>query len=351
MIDIKKKLQGAKRRLIFYILYLKAIIYKFFWGEKKIAFLLGTPWHGNLGDQAIAYSEILFLKEKVERHVIEIPSQYVMLYINSWKKIIGGHDILVHGGGFIGSLWPDEDRMMRGVLNAFKENKIIVLPQTIYFEGENKKDIDRYGLILKDRKNVTICIRERYSYENAVRYGFKHIQLIPDMVTFLHLDDIGDEIIEKNDKNTILLCLRNDHEKTLDHDRCIQTLRHMGVYPIRYTDTCIERTIYPFARRKEIIKKIKEFSRAEIVVTDRLHGMVFSALAETPCIVFDNCDHKVKGVYDWIANNRYIKFIENVDQMEEAFIYLKGIRDLGYDNHDLMDHQIRLKEMIGGKCV
>ena len=46
--------------------------------------------------------------------------------------------------------------------------------------------------------------------------------------------------------------------------------------------------------------------------------MVFAALTGTPCIVLDNCDHKVQGVYDWLKQNRYILYLDNAAALPSA---------------------------------
>ena len=45
--------------------------------------------------------------------------------------------------------------------------------------------------------------------------------------------------------------------------------------------------------REQLLKqKIEEFQSAELVITDRLHGMIFSVITGTPCIAFDNLMRK-----------------------------------------------------------
>ena len=51
-------------------------------------------------------------------------------------------------------------------------------------------------------------------------------------------------------------------------------------------------------RKSVIVNKLKEFAGAQLVITDRLHGMVFCYLTNTPCIVFSNYNHKVLGTYE-----------------------------------------------------
>jgi pyruvyl transferase EpsI len=55
-----------------------------------------------------------------------------------------------------------------------------------------------------------------------------------------------------------------------------------------------------------------------MVVTDRLHGMIFAAITNTPCIAMGNINGKVKSVYEtWLSNNQYVKYANNVDEFEQ----------------------------------
>ncbi len=61
---------------------------------------------------------------------------------------------------------------------------------------------------------------------------------------------------------------------------------------------------------KKCFKKWNEFSSVQLVVTDRLHGMVFSAITGTPCIALDNISHKVYGAYQWLSYLPYLRFLQ-----------------------------------------
>ena len=78
-------------------------------------------------------------------------------------------------------------------------------------------------------------------------------------------------------------------------------------------------------RKKVIYKKLKKFAKSKIVITDRLHGMIFAYLTQTPCIVFSNYNHKVIGTYEWIKDVNYIE-LANIDNMEEQIDRLMKIR-------------------------
>ena len=40
-------------------------------------------------------------------------------------------------------------------------------------------------------------------------------------------------------------------------------------------------------------KKFREFSERNLIITDRLHGMIFAAITGTPCVAMDNISHKI----------------------------------------------------------
>ncbi len=43
-----------------------------------------------------------------------------------------------------------------------------------------------------------------------------------------------------------------------------------------------------FDRMEELNSKFAEFLSSGLVITDRLHGMIFAAITGTPCIALDN---------------------------------------------------------------
>ena len=56
-----------------------------------------------------------------------------------------------------------------------------------------------------------------------------------------------------------------------------------------------------------------KFYNSKVVITDRLHGMIFCAITKTPCIVTRSLDHKVIESYKWIKNLNYIRLVEGLD--------------------------------------
>ena len=80
-----------------------------------------------------------------------------------------------------------------------------------------------------------------------------------------------------------------------------------------YRDTHIGGEGLSLKNRVESLKLIwNDFKKAELVITDRLHGMIFCYITGTPALVFLNNNHKVKSSYFWINNAPHIKLVEDV---------------------------------------
>lgn len=316
--------------------------------EKDSFVIFCIPEHGNIGDQAIALAERKFLKDlDPTKEILEAPAFIMRRHRKLIAKLIGNRTILIHGGGFIGTLWINEERVARSVIQTFPNNKIIFFPQTLYYEksawGEKEKKISRE--IFDSHSNLWLCAREKRSYELAKRL-FKnvHIELVPDMV--LYLNQISYEMT----RSGALLCFRHDHEKLLpDQDKkiLVQLLnKYLDGEDISETDTVIEEKIFRPQRKKEVLKKVRQFAQSRIIITDRLHGMVLAAIAGTPCIAFGNCSKKVQGIYEWIKHNEFIVCLESTDNIEAEIARLLSLKHNQYDNMELKQNFKSLEQMI-----
>lgn len=320
---------------------LKIIILSILYKEK--IYIFGTPIHGNIGDQAIIIAEKQFIKDNFSKlKVIEVESGIVIKYTAILKKIIKNAIIFISGGGFLGSIWMNEEEMFRTTVKNFTNNKIIVFPQTIYFsdDEEGKKILKESKNIYSNHKNLLICCRERFSYEFMKKEMPEcNILLIPDMVIYLN------NIKSTKNRENVLFCIRNDREKVkYNFDMIENKLKEK--YNIDYTDTVIPHKIFPFNRKKFLMKKLKQFAKYKLIITDRLHGMVFAMLAQTPCIVLENKNYKVKGVYEWIKNVKYIKLcrIEEID--ENVIDSLLNIKDYNDNRREIVQQYKSLISII-----
>jgi exopolysaccharide biosynthesis predicted pyruvyltransferase EpsI/glycosyltransferase involved in cell wall biosynthesis len=280
--------------------------YKSFTSDKgPRVVLLDTPTHGNLGDQAISLAEMGFVKRyAADRTLYEFTHYECRDCIAVIRTALHKDDILlVQGGGFIGSLWPNEHRVFIKILKQLKDFNVVVMPQTIYFSPSEEGLKRSFIRLLNESKNLTLCVRERRSLDflkdNNVQCPYL---FVPDIVLSL-------KPLENKEKNgRILLCFRKDLEKVGEVSLLYDAVENIGL-SCDVTDTVIPSTVAAEERESIVKGKIDEFSRYSLVICDRLHAMIFAVLAKTPCIAFDNVSKKVSGVYEWLKDLNYIKCI------------------------------------------
>ncbi len=308
--------------------------------------LMNLPKYDNLGDQAIALSEIRLFK-KYHIPVIKIEELYVQLFPDLLNHIGKNKTIIISGGGFIGNLWPEnETKYVSGIIERFKENRILIFPQSVTFDinsHSGKKYFDFLSAIYQSHNNLELLVRERKSFDFVRQYMPQiKVCLVPDVVLLLETD--LSEVREKK----ILFCMRNDHERRVNDMESVQAgLR--GKYPdfvITEADNLLGNTILPFFRKKEVFKQLRQFSSARLVVTDRLHGMIFAAVTNTPCIAFDNANGKVSGVYEWIKNNEFISLCRTADDVRAAIDSMDLTAEYHLDRAEILESSKPLFDAI-----
>lgn len=340
---IRSRLSLLKRIVI---LYKKINLWKK--NNSNGSILIDTPTHGNLGDHAIALAQIQFLKSQ-NINYFEITAKEIDGIEKACSKfLLQKYNVLIHGGGFLGNLWPMEEYRFRNIIKAFSKNKIIVFPQTVTFDLESKAGktfFEESKKIYSAHGNLTLFVREKKSFDFLKQYmpGVSTC-LVPDIVTMLKTP------LKQCSRNGILLCMRQDVEKNLSDSDIAKIENALKVmHPnekIEFIDTVMPYGISPESREKEVFDMLDTMSKAKLVITDRLHGMVFSAISNTPCIAFGNINGKVKGVYEWIKENQYVKYVENVDEFEDDLSALDLNKPYSYNYDNIIDKFDSLFENI-----
>lgn len=300
----------------------------FFKGDKVL--LLLSPQYVNYGDHAIAYSSLMYLKKNFpDRRVFEIS---VNFYEN-WKQFLQSHisdnDILIiSGGGFLGDIWPVFQKYTEEILATYPENHIVIFPQTIFFQ--DKKIMSQSKKYFLEHKHLYICLREKNSYEFVTGQWLpekkENIYLVPDMV--LGLDFPKDRMSNKE----VVLCFRNDRERVLDDitKERIQKFLDKNGYHTKTISMTREHCEFPvYARKIFLNRKLSQYRKAGLVITDRLHGMIFAIITSTPCLAFDNSSHKVRGVFNQLHDIDYVQFAEK-NELEQQLEYLTNISNVEY---------------------
>ena len=312
--------------------------------NKEAALFVFTPTHDNLGDHAIAYSTIQLFK-KSNFDYIEITDRELRLLERIGKlNIFNGRIIILNGGGYLGTLWPEDELLARKIVKSNPKSKIVFLPNTIFYENtsEDQTELEKSKQIYNNHKNIVFYARERKSYE-YMKNVYNNVMLCPDMVLSLNEQD------EAKKRNGCLVCLRSDIEKTLNEAETESISKQVkNVFDSNYNVTDMySKSIFNVSERKNILQgKFNEFRTAQLVITDRLHGMIFSAITGTPCIVINSKSPKIKGCYEWIENLNYIRFCDDVSDIPFIMKELLIIKNCKFDNSCFSSYYIDLMKLL-----
>lgn len=301
----------------------------------KKLIVMGIPHHANVGDNAIAVAEEQLLDKyfpNYEKYYMQ--ENYLDVCAKRIDKFVNNKDIiLLHGGGNIGDTYVTPEKGRREVIKLFPNNKIIIFPQTAYFsETEHgRKELEISKEIYNNHNNLIIMAREKKSY-NFMKDHFYNakIYLTPDIVMSMSKQ------CNKERKGALLL-FRADKEKILQA-KDIEIIKKIsdikfGGYHLSDMDLTNEViNIAGHIRDKILEDKFNELQTAKIVITDRLHGMIFAAITETPCIVFGNFNHKITESYRWLEHLGYIRFCDKIEDIEAKINEVMNVKDINYDN-------------------
>ena len=283
--------------------------------NKKYTHLyIGSPIHGNLGDQQIRVSTVEMLKN-LKIKFIEINMEEYFLFQEINFKYI--KTVILHGGGNIGDEYLQDNLIRDHAIRKFADKKIIIFPQTIFYKNQNSVNLKIAEQIYNNHKNLILTLREQTSYNLAKKYFDCKLLLTPDIVLY------SDYRNKLKRKDRVLFLMRNDVEKSLTDDNFSNVLKQVkGLCSnIKFSDTTIKTTKYTTNRKHSLKKKFKLISSSKLVITDRLHGMIFSVITGTPCIVFSNYNHKIKSTYEWLKDLNYIYFVDDINKIDIEKIY------------------------------
>lgn len=336
--NIKTKIKSYVENLIFA---------KRFGLFRKRVLIIGTPEYNNVGDSLLTMATLkLFYDFLNEYCVVEITRSEYYRYYSVIKNGISKRDIITfQPGGNMGNVWQLEENCRRAVIQSFPDNKVVILPQTVYYEDndEGKESLENSKIIYSSHKNLIIVAREQISYSLMREYYPNNkVMLVPDMA--LYLSTYRTNIIRKG----VFLCLRNDSEKSRAESDDETILSALGTSNYQYMDMYSDENPNIYNRINVVYRKIDEFTKAELVITDRLHGMVCCAITETPCVVLSNNHHKVKGVYEWIKDLPYIEYVESIENIREAIRKVISTKERHYDNTKFLSYYEKLIKEIEG---
>lgn len=264
---------------------------------------LDVPAYLNVGDWLIAAGAWQLLNE-LPYKCLKKASVRVFDY-----KLPAGCIILLQGGGNFGDLYPGANWFRNEVVKRFPNHKIVILPQTLYYEDESRIAAD--AEICATHRNLHICARDSRSYSLLKTYfASNHMYLLPDTAFGLY-GTLKTYNQKKHDSERSLLIQRNDKENGVawkvdanDVKDWAEILKEIHFTPFVSTykaifkmskrfdsqmvrnmsDVFLCKCMYPVMLRR--INRY--FIRYDRIYTTRLHGLIFASMLHLPVEWHDN---------------------------------------------------------------
>ena len=270
------------------------------------AYVLLAPDYGNVGDLAIGVAEAQYLERTLPGYeIVAVPLAETYASLRSIRSGFRDGDLaFLVGGGNTGDLYPRAHFGRIFAIRYLRRFPMISFPQSIIYSSEHAKKIfgRREGAAFRSHPRLRLFVRERTSMKIMREIFRGSVGFSPDIV--LSMQGLAGE--EARRMNTLLV-LRGDGERSLsaaDHGEILTAAESVGG-PIITQDHEVE-----FDPRQDITPAVgvegmmDQYRDAKIVITDRLHGMIFAAVTGTPCVVLPNANHKITGTYqDWLRES------------------------------------------------
>lgn len=304
--------------------------------ERSKIVLLGTPYHSNLGDYAQTYCIEQMVKNQYPEYdfiSFEVSSQsdfdYSNLFLAIRDKLMQKDIVLIQSGMHLTDVYKNEQNLLRQALIVFRRNKVVILPQTMfYLSDENKKNFLSY---MGKFDNVMLYAREQHTFNEAKKY-FKtdRIAMCPDVVHSL----IGRFRQYNFERDGILVCKRkDDNDILISSDELKEKLDDLQM-KIEWMDTDLE--VLPAELKMDtegiLSNIISEISKYKLVITDRLHGTIFSLIANTPVLLIGLRSDKVQANYEWYKEvPDILQYIDKINDISELYEKIDEMLKKKYD--------------------
>lgn len=316
--------------------------------DHGIIYLL-APSYSNLGDIAIFVKSLEFLRKYADLPIKAV--LYSRQCINKKKLLsvpLNDDDlIIIHGGGNMGAVYSSEEYLRQNIVKWFPRNRIISMPQTVYF-GDKKKNyiLWRAKKIYSSHKNLTIFARDVPSFDFCKQNFNCDVRLCPDMV----LSASPTRFLDYKKNKKVLLCLRKDIESKMENTFVKKIESYLGrngfLFEYWDTDDLSGRNI---ENKEESVQRVLEyFNHFQFVVTDRYHGSILSYISKTPCIGLDNSYGKVKNGFVWFKDCNYMYYADSFENLRKAVVEIQNLESFEINEELFLKFDV-LKQLLNIK--
>lgn len=298
----------------------------------KQAYIFLAADYPNLGDVAITLAQRELLQELFPDHrITEVPTDVPFPRLKYILEHIAKEDIVtLIGGGNMGLNYY-HFQCLRECIVRFLRNgtRIYSFPQTIDFTD----DLIGRAALRTCRKSygssmqLILMARETLSYDFFRRNFKSETVLTPDIVMTLKR-----WYMAKGPRQGIGFAFRQDHEKVVSDASLLRLEALFRNGEIERIDTASPGGEWSEEVKYQLLDNyLTNLSHKELLLTDRLHGMIFAYITATPAIVFPNSNGKIKYCYEWIRDCGFIHFFDSPDSLDGALIEQVRTSVVDYD--------------------
>jgi pyruvyl transferase EpsO len=266
--------------------------------------ILDFPDIRNCGDSAIWLGEMAYLKDRYGKRPAYV-SRIDDFSAEELEQVMPTGPIFIHGGGNFGDLWVAHQDFRERVLERFPTRPIIQFPQSIHYKSPER--IEESARAIGRHKNFVLLVRDEESKHFAEKHFDCQVRLCPDMAFAIGaLEPAAAEF-------PVLAMLRADLEKAGDLDvsaypdvpvedwttesaQSVRVSKAFGAASAFVALKPAEMRLRKLdaAAHNRFRRGIRQISRGQAIVTDRLHVHICSLLLGRPHAVLDNSYGKVR---------------------------------------------------------
>lgn len=309
--------------------------------SQKRGVLLDYPTHGNAGDYLIWLGELEFLKKYLNIK-LRFSSNIENGPMAMLEKCVKREDIIfLQGGGNWGDLYPKHQLYREEIITRFKDNRIIVFPQTIYYQ--ERENLVRSAQRINQHPRLTILVRDKMSEAIArEHYIAADIRLCPDMAFYLDIKFNKPQIL--NPKSLIIIRRDKELKKEVEYQVNFQEYeiadwpdmttksersmvriisyvcrRFVRVMQLSHKLNILQSVLillYKWCNQLYLFKAhilkdgaVRKFKQYKSITTTRMHGHILATLMRIDNVLLPNLYHKNQAYYEcWGERNVCSKF-------------------------------------------
>ncbi len=261
----------------------------------------------NLGDVALTQSVFEFCRQHLPSHqIFVIPAHQTLKLLRGTALHTDPQDVVVIvGGGNLGDRYRRLEELRCAIVEAFPKQRIISFPQSCEFKNPWAEDYSRR--VYAAHRQLTLCARDSASWER-MRKAFPQtpIILVPDTALLLTPASPPTHIVP-------VICLRTDRESRLgvnQRAKLIEGLKKHWPQTVS-TDTAAQGPTENHSVELQALFGV--FSQASVVITDRLHGLIFAKIHQKPCVFIEGANDKLRSfVNTWMADAQDVCFVDTI---------------------------------------